>query len=670
MDFTNAYAQGFVRIAARVLPVHLAQPLRNAQAVIEDVTWLDSQGVALVAYPELGLTGCTCDDLFSQSVLLDAAQEGLADIVEASTHLLPMIVVGVPLLFNSRVYNCAAVIHRGQLLGAVPKLYPDSVGQSYEQRWFSSGCDVDALVELPRLGSEFYLGSDWWCACQDVPGLRVHAAVYEDWLPISGSGEAAAQGATVLVNLAGSPAGLGLAESRKATAAALSARSNAAYVFTCAGPGESSTDLSWDGQTFIYECGELLGESQRFPQGPAGTIADVDTRRLTHVRYRHHDANPDQLWVSPAFELRPPQGDIGLRRMIDRFPFVPSDPNGCREAYDIQVYGLTQRLQAIGNPKPIIGVSGGLDSAQALIVTAKAMDLMGRPRSDILAFTMPGFATSDKTKGSAIALMQAMGTTHETIDVRPAAQQILTDLGHPFADGQPVYDVTFENVQAGVRTDYLFRIANQRGGIVIGTGDLSELALGWCTYGVGDHMSHYAVNAGVAKTLIRHLINWVATSEQFDSEVNQILLTILSQEVSPELVPASNGRTLQSTESIIGPYHLHDFFLYHFCFRGELPSRIAYLAWQAWRDTTTGSWPTSWAGNGKVSYNLSTITEWLAVFLKRFFANQFKRSASVDGPRVSPGGGLSPRSDWRMPSDASAETWLRELADNVPDEGD
>ena len=354
-----------------------------------------------------------------------------------------------------------------------------------------------------------------------------------------------------------------------------------------------------------------------------------------------------------------------------RFPFVPADParlaQDCYEAYSIQVAGLEQRLREIGQPKVVIGVSGGLDSTHALIVAARAMDRMGRPRSDILAYTMPGFATSDHTKTNATALATALGVSFATLDITDTAKLMLDELDHPFADGKDVYDVTFENVQAGLRTDYLFRLANHRGGIVLGTGDLSELALGWCTYGVGDQMSHYNVNAGVPKTLIQHLIRWVIAADLFSDEVGVTLQAILETEISPELVPVAAGEKPQSTQAKIGPYALQDFTLFHVLRQGMKPSKIAFLAWHAWRDAQAGAWPEGFPADERVAYDLATIKKWLGVFCSRFFGfAQFKRSALPNGPKVVAGGSLSPRGDWRAPSDTSAKLWLDEL-ENVPE---
>jgi NAD+ synthase (glutamine-hydrolysing) len=365
-----------------------------------------------------------------------------------------------------------------------------------------------------------------------------------------------------------------------------------------------------------------------------------------------------------SFRLDPPTTDLGLRRRVERFPYVPADParlaQDCYEAYNIQVAGLQQRLTAIGGPKIVIGVSGGLDSTHALIVAARAMDRAGRPRSDILAFTLPGFATGEHTKGNAHKLMNSLGVTAAELDITPTARLMLQEIDHPFSSGEPVYDVTFENVQAGLRTDYLFRLANQRGGIVLGTGDLSELALGWCTYGVGDQMSHYNVNSGVPKTLIQHLIRWVISSGQFEDETNKTLAAILDTEISPELVP---GEELQSTESKIGPYALHDFTLFHVLRHGFRPSKIAFLAWHAWRDQEAGAWPPGFPESERTAYDLPEIWRWLEYFCRRFFGfAQFKRSAMPNGPKVLAGGSLSPRGDWRAPSDSTAGIWLKDLA--------
>ena len=462
-------------------------------------------------------------------------------------------------------------------------------------------------------------------------------------------------------------------------AAAQSVRAVCAYVYSAAGPGESTTEVSWDGQGMVHELGELIAESVRFGAEPNLLVADVDAERVEQERMRtgtfndaaRAAADPEKRFRRIAFEHKAGSSDIGLARAIRRFPFVPNTPDkrdaDCYEAFNIQVVALAKRLEAAHAEKIVIGVSGGLDSTHALIVAAKAMDRLGKPRTDILAFTLPGFATGDATKANAWALMKALGVAADEIDIRPAARRMLEDIGHPFAEGEPVYDVTFENVQAGLRTDYLFRLANQRGGIVLGTGDLSELALGWCTYGVGDQMSHYAVNAGVPKTLIQFLIRWCIRDHQYDAATDDVLAAILATEISPELVPADAGGAIQSTESIIGPYALNDFFAHYVIRHGMAPSKIAFLAWHAWRDADAGRWPEDLPAAARVAYDLPTIKAWLEKFLARFFAtSQFKRSALPNGPKVSAGGALSPRGDWRAPSDGIAATWLDELRRNVP----
>ena len=688
MDFYSPYAHGFARVAACTIPIAVADPATNARTVIEQARACHDDGVAVAVFPELCLSGYAIDDLFLQQPLLEAVVAGVQAIAVASEELLPVIVVGAPLLHGNRVLNAAVIIHRGEILGIAPKSYLPTYREFYERRWFAPGDDLESTLSIG--GTEVPLGPNLLFTATDVPGLTFHVEVCEDmWVPVPPSARAALAGATVLVNLSASPITVGRSEARRQLVQSASARCLAAYVYTAAGQGESSTDLSWDGQTMVYELGELLGESERFPEGSRRTVVDVDLERLRAERIRMGTFDDNRRTLSEQrgeadsfdvieFELEPPLEALDLRRKVDRFPFVPDDPallaQDCFEAYHIQVSGLEQRLRAIAavsghEPKVVIGVSGGLDSTHALIVAADAMDRLGRPRSDILAFTMPGFATSDATKGSAMALMESLGTTYETIDIRPTATQMLKEMGHPFAvstgatPDPSVYDVTFENVQAGLRYDYLFRLANQRGGIVVGTGDMSELALGWCTYGVGDQMSHYNVNAGVPKTLIQHLIRWVISTERFDARTNEVLSTIVEQEISPELVP---GDEPQSTEAMVGPYALQDFTLFHVVRHGFNPSKIAFLAWQAWHDTEVGDWPPGYPQARRRAYDLDEIRHWLEVFIRRFFANQFKRSALPNGPKVSNGGTMSPRGDWRMPSDASAAAWLAELEARVP----
>ncbi|MBK9474862.1 MAG: NAD(+) synthase [Tetrasphaera sp.] len=684
MDFRNLYAHGFARVAACTLPVALADPATNAQRILEQARRCHDDGVAVALFPELSLSGYALDDLLLQDVLLDAVEAGIETIRAASQGLRPVLVVGAPLRHGSRLYNCGVIVHRGEILGVAPKSFLPNYREFYEKRYFADGVDQRDAWWRP----EVPFGPDLIVDVEDVPGLSIHVEVCEDmWVPVPPSHKAALAGATVLLNLSASPITVGRAEDRHLLARAASSRCNAAYAYAAASAGESTTDLSWDGMTMVYELGDLLGQSERFPREAQRTVVDVDLDRLRQERHRQgsFDDNRRAEWLEAdggetfrhiEVSLGPPQGDLGLRRTVDRFPFVPDDTarlaQDCYEAYNIQVSGLEQRLRAIGRgdparmPKIVIGVSGGLDSTHALIVAAKACDRLGLPRTHILAFTMPGFATTDHTKSNATLLSEALGVTFEEVDIRPLATQLLRDLGHPFGRGEEVYDVTFENVQAGLRTDVLFRAANQRGGIVLGTGDLSELALGWCTYGVGDQMSHYGVNAGVPKTLMQHLIRWVVASGQFDEAVGGVLQSILDTEITPELIPTKEGERPQSTQDTIGPYALHDFTLYYVLRRGYRPSKIAFLAEHAWSDVGRGAWPAGYPDGERTAYDQATIRRWLAVFLTRFFGNQFKRTALPNGPKVVAGGSLSPRGDWRMPSDAAAAAWLADL-DKLPD---
>jgi NAD+ synthase (glutamine-hydrolysing) len=679
MTFNSLYRHGFARVAACTTVTALANPAANAERILQAARHCSERGVAVAVFPELALSGYAIDDLFLQDTVLDAVEAAVARIVETSAELLPLIVFGAPIRHCGRLYNSAVLVHRGRLLGVVPKIHLPNYREFYEHRWFASGLGTEGGT-CAVAGLEAPFGPDLVFAAADVPGLVVHAEICEDlWVPIPPSTEGALAGATVLLNLSASNITIGKAETRRLLCESQSARCLAAYVYAAAGAGESTTDLAWDGQVSIFENGMALAESERFPAGDQTAIADVDIDLLRQERARQGTFDDNRRNHPSArafrhvqFRLDAPDGDLGLERVIERFPFVPSNPDrlaqDCYEAYNIQVSGLVQRRRATGGGKIVIGVSGGLDSTQALIVAAKAIDLMGQPRSDILAYTLPGFGTSAGTKTNAHRLMQALGVTAHELDIRPAAKQMLTDLGHPFGRGEPVYDITFENVQAGLRTDYLFRAANYNGGFVLGTGDLSELGLGWCTYGVGDQMSHYNVNAGVPKTLIQHLIRWIISSRQFEDEVSETLAAILDTEISPELVPA-DAAGLQSTESKIGPYELQDFNLFYILRHGFRPSKIAFMARHAWGDVERGPWPPGFPAERRHEYDLKTIRHWLEVFLQRFFGfSQFKRSAMPNGPKVSAGGSLSPRGDWRAPSDGNADAWLEELRRNVPSE--
>lgn len=633
----------------------------------------------MAVFPELALSAYAIDDLLLQDTLLDAVESAIDDIVARSSELMPLILLGAPVRHAGRVYNTALAIHRGRLLGVVPKIHLPNYREFYERRHFASGDGTEGgIIRLGGHTAPF--GPDLLFAAADVPGLVVHAEICEDfWVPVPASAIAALRGATLLANLSASNITIGKAETRQLLCLSQSARCLAAYLYAAAGTGESTTDLAWDGQAAVYEAGVELAATDRFPAEERIAIADVDLDLLRQERQRMgtFDDNRRRHAVQPAFrtvpfELAPPDADLGLLRRVDRFPFVPADParlaQDCYEAYNIQVSGLVQRLRANGTKRLVIGVSGGLDSTQALIVAAQAFDLLKLPRTNLLGFTMPGFGTSEGTKTNAVRLMDALGITWRELDIRPAARQMLADLGHPFARGEPQYDVTFENVQAGLRTDYLFRLANHHKGFVLGTGDLSELALGWCTYGVGDQMSHYNVNAGVPKTLIQHLIRWVIASRRFEQPVLDTLAAILATEISPELVPADAHGQLQSTETRIGPYELQDFNLFYVLRYGFRPSKIAFLALHAWGDAARGDWPPGFPEERRHSYMLAEIRNWLRVFLARFFGfAQFKRSALPNGPKVTAGGSLSPRGDWRAPADGNARIWLEELEREVPE---
>ena len=690
IEFCSAYDQGFARVAAVTLPVTLADPAANAAAVIARARRLGEEGVCLAVFPELGLTGYSIDDLLLSDVLLRETLAAIETVRAASAGFLPAIVVGAPLRAGGRLFNCAVVIAGGAVRGVVPKSYPPAYREFYEKRHFACGGDAGES-DIDVNGARVPFGPDLLFEVDDVPGLVFHAEVCEDmWVPVPPSSLAALAGATVLVNLSGSPVTVGRAEDRELLVRASSSRGLAAYVFAAAGQGESSTDLAWDGQTLVYENGELLGSTERFGEGARAAVVDVDIEGLLAERVRQGSFEDNRrALLRPGAgpggagfrtvrigrgDLTVPRTDIGLRRAVDRFPFVPDDParlaQDCYEAYNIQVAALVQRLRAIGEPRIVIGVSGGLDSTHALIVAARAVDRLGLGREHIHAITMPGFATSAGTKSNALALARALGCHVEELDIRPLAERMLAAMDHPYGRGErgrEVYDVTFENVQAGLRTDLLFRIAGRRGGIVLGTGDLSELALGWCTFGVGDQMAHYGVNAGIPKTLIQHLIRWVVAERLFPDDVGHVLLDILGTEISPELVPAHEGEPIQSTQARIGPYALQDFTLWHVLRRGSRPSRIAFLAERAWADPSAGAWPPGLPEEERVAYDLAAIRKWELVFFRRFFSNQFKRSTLPNGPKVVAGGSLSPRGDWRMPSDAAGAAWIAELERNVPE---
>jgi NAD+ synthase (glutamine-hydrolysing) len=675
MDFYSPYAHDFVRVAACVPTLSVADPARNTAETLALLKRGHAAGVAVMVFPELGISGYAIDDLLMQDALLEAVEAGVAELVKASKTLRPAFAVGAPVRVEGRLYNCAVVIHGGSILGLVPKTYLPNYREFYERRWFTPGAGVRAC-ETDYAGQAVPFGTDLIFESKGDSPFSFHVEICEDiWAPEPPSTAAALAGAEILLNLSASNIVIGKATTRRLLCAAQATRCLAAYAYSAAGPGESTTDLAWDGHASIFELGALLAETERFPTGSTLAFADVDVGRLRQERSRTSSFGdaavaPDMAarsWRRQGFAFIRPPGSLDLSRPIERFPYTPANAEelreNCYEAYNIQVQGLAQRLKSTGLQHLVIGVSGGLDSTQALIVAARAMDSLGLPRANVLGFTLPGFATSEGTRSNAWKLMAAMGVTGAEIDIKPAALQMLEGLDHPFARGEPVYDVTFENVQAGMRTDYLFRLANKHRALVVGTGDLSELGLGWCTYGVGDQMSHYNPNGGVPKTLIQHLIRFIAGSGDVSADTAALLLDILATEISPELVP---GETPQSTESFVGPYALQDFNLYYLTRFGFRPSKIAFLAWTAWHDAARGGWPSGTPDKDRRAYDMAEIKRWLALFLTRFFANQFKRSALPNGPKISSGGSLSPRGDWRMPSDARPDAWLKEL-ERVPD---
>ena len=676
--FHSARTHGFVRVAAATPVVHIADPVANASEHVALIEQAAEQGCDLIVFPELSLSAYAIDDLHMQATLLEAVERQIAILAAATAQSGIVAVVGAPLRSGDALYNVAVVMAGGEVLGVVPKTYLPNYREYYEKRWFAPAASrSEDTIQLNGEIVDFAPGLIFEAA--NRPGFVFAVEICEDfWAPLPPSTRAALAGARILLNLSASNIVIGKSDERAMLCSSQSARTQSAYVFTASGWGESTTDLAWDGQATIHELGARLAEGERFDLDSHLTIADVDVDRIGLDRLRNGTFSDcarqegEAATVVP-FEAREDIEPTDLIRPLDRFPFVPDDASrldqDCFEAFNIQVQGLMRRMTATGATRLVIGVSGGLDSTQALLVACRAFDRLNLPRAQILAFTLPGFATSEGTKANAWALMKALGVSGAEIDIKPAALQMLADIGHPFADGQPVHDITFENVQAGLRTDYLFRLANQNGAFVLGTGDLSELALGWATYGVGDHMSHYNVNGGVAKTLIRHLIRWVADRDLIGPDATPTLLSIIDTEISPELVPATDG-LIQSTEATVGPYALNDYFLFYISRFGLKPSKVVYLAHQAWADAGSGHWPANTPEAEKVEYDLATIKGWMRKFLIRFFqTSQFKRSALPNGPKVVTGGSLSPRGDWRAPSDGNARVWLDELDANVPDAG-
>ncbi len=636
---------GFIRVAAAIPKLKVANCDYNTQEIIKIAEQATNKGAQFVVFPELAITSYTCGDLFLQRTLQNDAQNSLRTILERTQTLECIIIIGMPLLVNSRLYNCAVVVKAGQILGVVPKSFIPNYSEFYEARWFCSGIDKQNET-IKLLGQTIPFGTDLLFEAENINGLCFGIEICEDlWTAIPPSSYQALNGATLLFNLSASNEIVGKHEYRESIIRMQSAKCAAAYVYTSSGPNESTTDLVFGGHALICEYGGLLAESERFLFDEQLIISDVDIERMVSERLKNSSftqRTTDFEFRKVVYSLKEQKADR-IQRRIDAQPFVPSDLSlrnkRCNEIFSIQTSGLVKRLKHTGIDKCVIGISGGLDSTLALLVIVKAYDRLGLDRKNIHAITMPGFGTSDNTLNNSLELMKLMNVTTYQIDIKEACMKHFEDIGHDPA----IYDVTYENVQARERTQILMDIANKIGGLVIGTGDLSELALGWCTYN-GDHMSMYAVNSGVPKTLVKYLVQWAA-DYVFQDETSKVLLSIIDTPISPELLPTDDeGKIKQKTEDIVGPYELHDFFLYHFVKYGAQPSKIFAMAKQAFE--------------GK--YSAEIIEKWLKAFLKRFFSQQFKRSCLPDGPKVG-SISLSPRGDWRMPSDGDVSAWLKDL---------
>ncbi len=661
-DFLDVRTHGFARVAVCVPPVRVADPLFNAGAHLTLLDAAQRAGAHYALCPELGLSAYTCGDLFFQDTLLRGVRDALAQVARATADWNLVFSVGAPLALDGLLFNCAVTLYRGRVLAVAPKAYPPNYREFYELRWFRPAGEARART-MTLLGEDVPFGTDVLVRVPHLPGFVLHTDICEDlWVPVPPGTRAALAGATVLANLSASNVTVGKCEYRQELVRGSSARNLAVQMYGAAGFGESTSDLAWDGHGLVAERGQLIAETERFALAGSQVVVDVDLQTLLQERMRQTSFGANgrdlatpfrQVECGPGAETRPRALWERLERSVEARPFVPVDPARrdarCREVFLIQATSLARRLQALPAEarRLVIGISGGQDSTHALLVAAHAMDLLGLPRTDIVAVTMPGFGTTARTRGNAERLVAALGASFREMPLTQLSEAVYAAIGHPSEQE----DVTFENVQAWLRKLLLFATASQSRGIDLGTGDLTEIALGWCTYG-GDHLSHYGVNAGVPKTLISDLIAW--TAERIftaDAALQAVLADVLATPISPELLrPGRDGEIVQRSEDLVGPYELHDFFLYHILRFGSGPRRVARLAVHAF--------------DGR--YDLATIRRWLLVFVRRFFANQFKREALPDGPKVGSGGALSPRGDWRMPADASPALWLAE-ADAVPD---
>src|SRR5213594_3635845 len=655
-DFLDVRAHGFARVAVCVPETRVADPAFNAAAHLRVLERVHAEGAHYAVCPELGLSAYTCADLFFQETLLAGTLAALARVAEATAAWNMLVSVGAPLVVDDLLFNCAVTLYRGRPVAVAPKAYPPNYREFYELRWFHPATDARS-TEVTLLGHRVPFGTDVLVRAGHLPDFVLHTDICEDlWTPVPPSTIGALSGATVLANLSASNVTVGKWEYRQDLVRSSSTKNLAVQLYSAAGFGESTADLAWDGHGLVAERGEIVGETERFSLTGNSVTVDIDLRALVEDRLRQSSWGQNAAHYGRALRIVDVGQDADARdaglyhrflRRIEPHPFVPADPAKrdvrCRETFLITATSLARRIETLPEDarRVILGVSGGQDSAQALLVAAHAMDLLGLPRSRIIGVTLPGFGTSRRTYENACALVRALGATLREVDIKSIASEVFTSIGHDPA----VEDVTFENVQAWARKFLLFSLASQERGIDLGTGDLTELALGFSTYG-GDHMSHYGVNAGVPKTLVSELIRWAAEHIFKDEpEVAAVLRGILETPISPELLRLGrSGEIAQKAEEIVGPYELHDFFLYYFLRFGFGPRRIARMALHAF--------------DGR--YGAGEIRRWLLVFLRRFFANQFKRDCVPDAPKVGSGGSLSPRGDWRMPSDASVAAWLSE----------
>ena len=634
---------GFIKVAAAIPAVRVADCDFNTTETARIMSEADKRDVRVLVFPELSVTGYTCQDLFRQNILITAAEESVVSLLNSSKHLDVIAIVGVPVVVGDLLLNCAAVIQKGVLLALIPKTYLPNYSEFYEKRWFASSQDLEAK-EIVFAGQRIVVSPEP-TLIRTHDGILFGVEICEDvWAPDPPSNYLALAGADLIFNLSASDELIGKHDYLKGLLAQQSARTITGYVYSGSGFGESTQDVVYGGNAMIFENGQLLEEAERFSLKPQLKIAQIDVERLRNERRSNstyvNAQRGHQATIVDAVDVveRP----FHLTRPIDPHPFIPKDEDmarSCEEIFSIQVCGLAKRLVHTHSQKVVIGVSGGLDSTLALLVCIRTFDKLGYDRKGIVGVTMPGFGTTDFTYQNAIALMKLLGITMREISIAKAVRQHFEDIGHD----ESVHDVTYENGQARERTQILMDVANQVGGLVIGTGDLSELALGWATYN-GDHMSMYGVNASVPKTLIQHLIRY-EISRTPDEQLAETLRNVIETPISPELTPADeNGQIKQKTEDLVGPYELHDFFLYHFLRHGFSPEKILMLALHAFSNPST--------------YDEATIRKWLQTFLRRFFAQQFKRSCLPDGPKVG-SVSLSPRGDWRMPSDANATIWQK-----------